>query len=316
MKVLRSWYPEGVVLTDDINPVGTILKSQPSKPLENLLFRHLAQQVVALDNLEEIISTNADNCLLLLPEIVKQNKHDLLRKMIDALEKSPGMLFTLVLLLTSNFPETEWFCLQVTESTNPFEMLLKLAGYNGPSFFNYAVKNVRLLGRVGGYHAAYTDKAQVQNDIATMIGAMWTHFMERASIDLQGKFEGIDISMFMEGLKESALAISPREVVRARLGMIKVYSHMLSNLATLQSFKLSVKLNVAVACDSFEGFRRDWLQIILDSASEKSPPFGKIQCLVNITKSDVLESEVNIEQYSRDIVNEAELQLFLTVHKA
>jgi hypothetical protein len=98
--------------------------------------------------------------------------------------------------------------------------------------------------------------------------------------------------------------------------MIKVYSHMLSNLATLQSLKLLVKLNVAVACDSFEGFRRDWLQIILDSASEKSPPFGKIQCLVNITKSDVLESEVNIEQYSRDIVNEAELQLFLTVHKA
>lgn len=106
-RLLQDLYPEGLRILDSgsgLDKFALVLSSHHSKTIEKILYRYYPREVLQLQDVVESGSMNLENSFWLLPEIVKQQKEDLLQSIISALQKSLDMRFCLVLLLASNFP--------------------------------------------------------------------------------------------------------------------------------------------------------------------------------------------------------------------
>lgn len=218
--------------------------------------------MVAIEDITKlIVRVSVEHCFWLLPELVRQNKLDHLLVLLQSLEQSPGILFTLMLLLASNFPSALPICMQTLqlEATNSHQLLLKLAGIRSQSYFQYALKTIRTLEGIDNYHALYSSQDEARQDIEALAQAILVDFEGASLSELKGSFSGIDISSFLESLKTKALAVPPKQIIKTQLSIIRVYSHLLDSLQLLVNLNLKHRLSVVVRDQLYDAFNKDWL---------------------------------------------------------
>jgi hypothetical protein len=84
---------------------------------------------------------------------------------------------------------------------------------------------------------------------------------------------------------------------------------------------LPVRLKAIVECGTFDSFNKEWVIIEQNVGLEyvrSNPdtfPKGTVKYIVNLIKNDILESQINIEQYHREFQHEVEIQTYIPLKK-
>lgn len=162
-----------------------------------------------------------------------------------------------MLFLSCNCSEVDDICIQSAgndETTNCWQLLLRLADGQPPSFFYHANETARRLDNSRIIQATYSDEDHKRRDVSSMIAAIRQEFNTLRD-NLEGKFLEIGIEGFLDGIRLASNRLSSRTISKVRLGIVRVYSRLVQGLRTLFSLPVQCFFMMEVRCNTFEEYR-------------------------------------------------------------